>query len=188
MVKNEDYTLTIIYYLEYILFAGFILWSHLDGRSLKIHCELWFGLITPKLRFGKKEKPLLYLCTYMYPRRIKTNFVLLTINKTGGYLKFLSVLCIMTLPTWDAPQGLASFHWVRQGCSSSVIRLTRFRWLCFQCVCPRISLETSTILPGFLLPGTVVALHRCSSKAQALLMTLDEVCIVTDKSPDLELL
>ena len=56
MVKNEDYTLTIIYYLEYILFAGFILWSHLNGRSLKVHCELWFGLITPKLRFGKKEK------------------------------------------------------------------------------------------------------------------------------------
>ena len=48
----------------------------------------------------------------------------------------LSDLSIMTLPTWEAPQGLASFHWVRQGCSSSVIRLIRFLWFWFQCVCP----------------------------------------------------
>ena len=48
----------------------------------------------------------------------------------------LSDLSTMTRPTWEAPQGLAEFHGVRQGCGSSVIRLTRFLWFWFQCVCP----------------------------------------------------
>lgn len=48
-VKNVNYTQKKIYYLKYILFAGFILGSHLNHRPLKVHCELWFGLITPKL-------------------------------------------------------------------------------------------------------------------------------------------
>ena len=30
----------------------------------------------------------------------------------------------------------SSFHWVRQGCGPSVIRLTSFLWVWFQCVCP----------------------------------------------------
>ena len=57
-------------------------------------------------------------------------------------------------PSWVAPQGMAYFHWVRQGCDPSVIRLTSFLWLWF-CVsafwCP---LATPTVLLGFLLPWT----------------------------------
>ena len=34
------------------------------------------------------------------------------------------------------PAGMAWFHWVRQGCGPSVIRLTSFLWVWFQCVCP----------------------------------------------------
>ena len=39
-------------------------------------------------------------------------------------------------PVLGGPTGMASFHWVRQGCGPSVIRLTSFLWLWFQCVCP----------------------------------------------------
>ena len=48
----------------------------------------------------------------------------------------LSDLSIMTRPSWVAPQGMAWFHWVRQGFGPSVIRLTSFLWLWFQNVCP----------------------------------------------------
>ena len=48
----------------------------------------------------------------------------------------LSDLSAMTHPSCVAPQGMARFHWVRQGCGPSVIRLTSFLWLGFQCVCP----------------------------------------------------
>ena len=34
------------------------------------------------------------------------------------------------------PACMAWFHWVRQGCGPSVIRLTSFLWVWFQCVCP----------------------------------------------------
>ena len=34
------------------------------------------------------------------------------------------------------PASMAWFHWVRQGCGPSVIRLTSFLWVWFQCVCP----------------------------------------------------
>ena len=39
-------------------------------------------------------------------------------------------------PVLGCPLGMAWFHWVRQGCGSSVIRLTSFLWIWFQCVCP----------------------------------------------------
>ena len=39
-------------------------------------------------------------------------------------------------PILGCPVGMAWFHWVRQGCGPSVIRLTSFLWLWFQCVCP----------------------------------------------------
>ena len=52
----------------------------------------------------------------------------------GDYI--LSDLSTMTRPSWVAPHGMAYFHWVRQGCGPSVIRLTSFLWLWFQCVCP----------------------------------------------------
>ena len=39
-------------------------------------------------------------------------------------------------PVLGCPAGTAWFHWVRQGCGPSVIRLTSFLWAWFQCVCP----------------------------------------------------
>ena len=39
-------------------------------------------------------------------------------------------------PILGGPMGMAWFHWVRHGCIPSVIRLTSFLWLWFQCVCP----------------------------------------------------
>ena len=47
----------------------------------------------------------------------------------------LSDLSTMTCPSWVAPRAWLSFI-VRQGCGSSVIRLTSFLWVWFQCVCP----------------------------------------------------
>ena len=45
-----------------------------------------------------------------------------------------------TSPPWRAvlgcPTGMAWFHWVRQGCGPSVIRLTSFLWVWFQCDYP----------------------------------------------------
>ena len=40
------------------------------------------------------------------------------------------------LPILGCPTGMAWFQWVRQGCGPSVIRLTGFLWVWFQCVCP----------------------------------------------------
>ena len=39
-------------------------------------------------------------------------------------------------PILGCPAGIAWFHWIREGCSPSVIRLTSFLWVWFQCVCP----------------------------------------------------
>ena len=39
-------------------------------------------------------------------------------------------------PVLGCSTGMAWFHWVRQGCGPSVIRLTSFLWVWFQCVCP----------------------------------------------------
>ena len=39
-------------------------------------------------------------------------------------------------PILGCPTGMAWFHWVRQGCGPSVIRLTNFLWVWFLCVCP----------------------------------------------------
>ena len=52
-------------------------------------------------------------------------------------------------PVLGGPTGHGLGHWVRQSCGPSVIKLTSFLWLWFQCVCP---LATPTILLGFLLP------------------------------------
>ena len=38
-------------------------------------------------------------------------------------------------PVVGCPAGMAYFHWVRQDCDTSVIRLTRFLWVWFQCLC-----------------------------------------------------
>ena len=47
-------------------------------------------------------------------------------------------------------------------------------------------LATPTILLGFLLLWSGVSLHGCSSKAQPLLLTLDEGYLFTAAPPDLE--
>ena len=39
-------------------------------------------------------------------------------------------------PVLGFPMDMAWFHWVRQGCVPTVIRLTSFLWVWFQCVCP----------------------------------------------------
>ena len=39
-------------------------------------------------------------------------------------------------PVLVCPVRMAWFHWVRQGSRPSVIRLTSFLWVWFQCVCP----------------------------------------------------
>ena len=39
-------------------------------------------------------------------------------------------------PILGCPSGMVWFHWVRQGCGPSVIRLACFLWVWFQCVCP----------------------------------------------------
>ena len=44
------------------------------------------------------------------------------------------------------PAGMAWFHWVRQGCGPSVIRLTSFLWVWFQCVVSRTRLSDWTEL------------------------------------------
>ena len=47
-------------------------------------------------------------------------------------------------------------------------------------------LATPTVLLGFPLFGHGVSLHRCSSKVQLLLLTLDEGYLLTAAPPDLE--
>ena len=82
----------------------------------------------------------------------------------------LSALSTMTCPSWMAPQGMAWFHWVRQGCGPSVIRLTRFLWLCFQCVCPlmpscksyRLTWVSLTLDVGYLFTAAPAKRSHCS--------------------------
>ena len=50
----------------------------------------------------------------------------------------------------------------------------------------RCPLTTPTVLLGFLYLGRGVSLHGCSSKAQPLLLTLDEGYLLTATPPDLE--
>ena len=82
----------------------------------------------------------------------------------------LSDFSTMICPTWEAPQGLAKFHWVRQVCGSSVIRLTRFLWLWFQCVFPlmmscntyRLTWVSLTLDMGYVLTAAPAKCSHCS--------------------------
>ena len=66
-----------------------------------------------------------------------------------------------------------------------VIRLTSFLWLWFQCVCLLMpSRNRLTWVFSYL--GRGVSLHGCSSKAQLLLLTLDEGYLLMAAPPDLE--
>ena len=54
------------------------------------------------------------------------------------------------------------------------------------CLCSDAFLQHLPSYLGFSYPGRGVSLHGCSSKAQLLLLTLDERCLLTDAPPDLE--
>ena len=77
-----------------------------------------------------------------------------------------------TSPPWPSclgcPAGMAWFHWVRQGCGPSVIRLSSFLWVWFQCVCPlmpscntyRLIWVSLTLDEGYLLTTAIPDLQR----------------------------
>ena len=89
-------------------------------------------------------------------------------------------------PVLGCPAGMAWFHWVRQGCGPSVIRLTSFLWVWFHCVCPLMpSCNTYHLTWVSLTWGVGVSLHGYSSKAQPLLLTLDEGYLLIATIPDL---
>ena len=91
------------------------------------------------------------------------------------------------LPALVCPAGMAWFHWVRQGCGSREIRLTSFLWVWFQCVCPLMpSCNTYHLTCVSLTLDVGVSLHHCSSKAQPLLLTLDEGYLLTATVSDLQ--
>ena len=64
----------------------------------------------------------------------------------------------------------SSFHWVRQGCGPSVIRLTSFLWVWFQCVCPlmtscntyRLTWVSLTLGVGYLFTAAPAKRSHCS--------------------------
>ena len=91
----------------------------------------------------------------------------------------LSDLSTMTHLSWLAPQGWLSFIEL-----DKAVVLVWLDWLVFcdygfsvsALWCP---LATPTFLLEFSLLGHVVSLHGCSSKAQLLLLTLDEGYLLT---------
>ena len=98
----------------------------------------------------------------------------------------LSDLSTVTRLSWVAPHGMAQLHWVRQDCGP-VIRLASFLWFLVLVCLPSDAL--SQHLPsylGFSYLGHGVSLHGCSSKAQPLLLTLNERYLLTATPPDLE--
>ena len=86
----------------------------------------------------------------------------------------LSDLSTMTHPSWVALPGMASFHWVRQGCGPCG-QIGQFSVIMALVCLPSDAL--SQHLPsylGFSHLGRGVSLHGCSSKVQPLLLTLDK--------------
>ena len=67
-----------------------------------------------------------------------------------------------------------------------MIRLTSVLGLWFQCVCPLMPSCNTYRLPWVSLTLGMVSFHGCSSKAQSLLLTLDEGYLLTAAPPDLE--
>ena len=96
----------------------------------------------------------------------------------------LSDLSTMTRPSWVAPQAWLSFIELDKAVVH-VIRLTSFLWLWFVCLPSDASGHLPSYL-GFSYLGRGVSLHGCSSKAQPLLLTLDEGYLLTAAPPDLE--
>ena len=95
-----------------------------------------------------------------------------------------------TSPPWPVRLGWSHMAWLNFfGLNKAVVRVIRlasFLWLWFQCVCPLMPSHNSTVLLGFLLPLSWCISSHCSSKAQPLLLTLDEVYLFTATPPDLE--
>ena len=73
-------------------------------------------------------------------------------------------------PVLICPVGMAWFHWLRQGCGPSVIRLTSFLQVWFQCVCPlmpschsyHLTWVSLTLGVGYLLMAAPAKHSRCS--------------------------
>ena len=90
-------------------------------------------------------------------------------------------------PVLGCPTGMAWFHCVRQDCGPSVIRLTSFLWVWFQCVCPLMpSCNTYRLTWVSLTLDVGLSPYGCSSKVQPLLLTLDEGYLLTTTPPYLE--
>ena len=74
------------------------------------------------------------------------------------------------LPVLGCPTGMAWFYWVRQGRGPSVIRLTSFLWVWFQCVCPlmpscntyHLTWVFLTLGMGYLFTAAPAKLSHCS--------------------------
>ena len=67
-------------------------------------------------------------------------------------------------PVLGCPMGMAWFHWVRQGCDPSVIRLTSFLSTVSVCLPADALLQHLPSYLGFPYLGRGVSLHSCSSK------------------------
>ena len=100
----------------------------------------------------------------------------------------LSDLSTMTRPSWVAPGAWLSFIKL-----DKAVVLVWLDWLVFceygfSVSALWCSLATRTILLGFLLPWAwgILSLHGCSSKAQPVLLTLDEGYLFTTALPDLQ--
>ena len=98
----------------------------------------------------------------------------------------LSDLSTMTCPSWVAPQAWLSFIEL-----DKAVVLEWLDWLVF-CEYVSVCLPSVALLQhlpsylGFSYLGCGVSLHGCSSKAQPLLLTLEEGYLLTTAIPDLQ--
>ena len=97
----------------------------------------------------------------------------------------LSDISTMTRPSWVAPRAWLSFIEL-----DNAVVLVWLDWLVF-CEYVSVCLPSDALLQhlpsslGFSYLGCGVSLHGCSSKAQPLLLTLDEGYLLTAALPDL---
>ena len=143
----------------------------MPSQLLPLWGPLWTLVWTDysQTSFEKKGKTfLLHSCTYVYPKRIKTNFILLVITQTGDHLEcflslfFFFLFCFLGLHQWhtEVPrlgsnqsyscwptpqvqqcriQGTFAIYTRAQGSARSLTHWAR----------PGIKLESSWILVGF---------------------------------------
>ena len=100
---------------------------------------------------------------------------------------YQSYFSTMTRPSWVAPRAWLSFIEL-----DKAVVLVWLDWLVF-CEYGSVCLPSDALLQhlpsylGFSYLGLGVSLHSCSSKAQPLLLTLDEVYLLTTTLSDLQL-